>query len=179
MTTQSDSTAVRAVRRAAAVARVSGISLIALGGISLLFAMTHPLSAGFLISAAVVANGFVEWRASRRLAALDPRAPARLALNQLFLGLEIAAYSVWQIFNLDPAELEALLSRPSIRPVLQLLDPAMLDLLVSALPEAIRLLYLVVAGIAILGCAGTALYYLGRKKSVAALLSAPPPLAHV
>ncbi|MGH8016942.1 MAG: hypothetical protein ACREIA_01415 [Opitutaceae bacterium] len=176
MKTQTHKAAARTVRRAALVARVSGISLIVLGGISFLFAVTNPLSAGFLISVAVVVNGFVEWRASRRLEALDRRAPGWLALNQLLLGLEIAAYSVWQTFHFEQAELEALLRRPSIKPWLQLFDPAALDVLLTALPGAIRLFYALVGVIAFLGCAATALYYLGKRKSLAVLLSGPPPL---
>ena len=167
--------AARSIRRAAACARVSGVSLVVLGGISLVFAITNPLSAGFLVSVAVLANGLVEWRYARRLAALDPRAPGVLAINQLLLGLAIAVYSAWQVFTLDPAALGALLTRPPIKDLLQLFDPAFLELLITVFPETVRFLYAVVGAVALLGCAATAWYYSGRRRPLTALLSAPPP----
>ncbi|BET67585.1 hypothetical protein ASA1KI_25030 [Opitutales bacterium ASA1] len=168
--------AVRAVRRASIVALVSGVTLTALAGASALFGMLHPLSAGFLISIAVVANGVYEWRWSKRLAALDARAPLRLAWNQCALGLEIAVYSAWQYGTFDAEAIHRLLARPLVRPVLGMLEPEVGEMLLELLPTALRLFYGIVGVVALCGCGATAWYYRSRLAAVRVVRSAPPRL---
>jgi hypothetical protein len=168
--------AVRAVRRASIVALVSGVTLTALAGASALFGLLHPLSAGFLISIAVVANGIYEWRWSKRLAALDARAPARLAWNQCALGLEIAVYSIWQYGTFDAEAIRRLLARPLVRPVLEMLEPEVTEMLSEMLPTVFRLFYAIIGVVALCGCGATAWYYRSRLAAVRVVRSAPPRL---
>jgi hypothetical protein len=157
----------RAVRRAVAWAAVSGGTLVFLGCISLLVSLVGPLSAGTLISIAVIGNGVVEWRWAMRLAAHHPRAPSLLAANQLFLGGEIAVYAAWQAWTMQGDAVLALLDRPLVRAFLRALEPEVVQVLVSVLPDAVRWLYALVGAVALVGCAATALFYLSRRKYLA------------
>lgn len=163
----------RALARAAGVARVSSVVMLALGALSLLVSIRAPLSAGFMISAAVCINGWFERRLGRRLGALDARAPRGLALNQLALGLEVLAYAAWQAHAIGPEQIDVVLQRPVIARFLAALDPAVLATLLEQLPAAVRLLYYAVGGGTFLGCVATAGYYFSRSGALQ-LLAGPP-----
>lgn len=156
----------RAVGRAVGVGRVSSWVMLVLGGLSMLVSITRPLSAGFAISVAVIVNGWVERRMVRRLAAHDRAAPARLAFNQLALGLEVLAYAAWQAHALGPEQIDAVLRRPLIAQFLAALEPGVLGPVLEALPAALRIVYLVVGAGTFLGCAATAGYYLSRSRAL-------------
>lgn len=173
----------RAVKRALGYAYVSGISLIVLGVISATVSIRNPLSASFGISLAVIVNGVIEYRLAKRLRDGCVRAPARMALNQLVLGFEIVAYSAWQIYVLTPEAVQQILARPMVADVLGMLEPEVVQLTVELLPPMVRMLYLIVAIVAVLGCAGVAWFYQSREKHQRVLNAAeteavkPPPLA--
>lgn len=164
----------RAIGRCAGLAGVSAWIMLVLGGLSLLVSLAHPLSAGFAISAAVVVNGWLERRFARELARADLRAPSRLAVNQLALGLEIAAYGAWQAWTFSSDDIDRVLQRPVVARFLAVLDPAAVSQLVGELPEAVRTLYWTVGGLACLGCVVTAWYYHSRTRSVRLLAANPP-----
>lgn len=174
----------RAIARAVVYARFSGGTLVLLGLLSALVSARHPVSAGFAISVAVVANGVIELREAARLRRHDPRAPRRMALNQLALGLEIAAYSAWQVYAVTPEMVQQLLARPMVAGVLELVEPAVLEAVVALVPPMIRLLYLIVGFVAVAGCGAVAWFYRSRSRHLAALAGreaapsaeGPPPL---
>jgi hypothetical protein len=156
----------RAIARAAGVARVSSFAMLVLGAVSVLVSVRAPLSAGFAISVAVCLNGWFERRFGRRLAARDPGAPWRLALNQVALGLEVLAYAAWQAHAIGPEQIDAVLRRPFVARFLTALDPSVLANLLEQLPAAVRLIYFVVGGGTCLGCLATAGYYASRARAV-------------
>jgi len=161
--------AARAVARAAGVAKVSSLTMLVLGGLSLLVSLPRPLSAGFAISVAVVINGCIERRFGRRLAAYDPVAPSRLALNQIALGLEVLAYAAWQARAIGPEQLDAVLRRPLVAQVLAALDPEVVRQMLEQLPAAVGVVYWIVGAGTLLGCAATAVYYFSRSRALRVL----------
>ena len=116
-------TALRAVKRAVAYAYVSGISLIVLGALSAIFTIRNPISASFAISVMVIINGIIEVRAAKQLRQANPRSPNRLALNQIVLGVEIALYSLWQMYALTPEVIQEVLARPMVATMLEIVEP--------------------------------------------------------
>lgn len=143
--------------------------MIGLAGISALVGLIHPLSAGFSISLAVIGNGVLEMRWARRLAALDARAPQAMALNQLALGLEIAAYAAWQWMQVSPQAVGAALGGRLAARVLSSLPPELVAELVAKIPPMLRLSYTAVGAGAVVGCGCTAWYYAAKRREVALL----------
>lgn len=163
--------AARTVSRAVGVARVSSWVMLTLGGLSALVGIVRPWSAGFAISVAVVVNGWIERRLVLRLAAHDRAAPARLALNQLALGLEVLAYAAWQARAIGPEQIDAVVRRPLVAQFLAALDPEVLQELHGMLPAAVRAIYLIVGAGTFLACAATGAYYLTRSRALRILAS--------
>ncbi len=81
------------VRRAVAVARVSGWTTAVFAFVSLLSGLFSLVGLALGVALAVVA--WRELRGARALARLDEQAPRRLALNQVFFGACLCAYAVW------------------------------------------------------------------------------------
>lgn len=165
----------RSLARAVGVAKVSSGVMLALGALSTLVSLRAPLSASFAISVAVVGNGWLERHFGRRLATREARAPVRLALNQATLGLEVMAYAAWQAQAIGPAQIEGVLRRPLVAPLLAALDPAVLGELLEQLPVAVRVTYLVIGAATFLGCLATAGYYLSRSRVLRLLAGAGMP----
>jgi hypothetical protein len=154
----------RGIMRAVHWARLSAVTMLVLGVLSAAVGVLHPLTAGFLISVAVIGNGAIEWLGAKRLAALDRRAPALLAWNQAALGVEITAYAAWQLAMLRPEAIEALLARPVVSLLLGRLSVDEVELLLELMYPAVRMMYVAVAVVAVIGCAGTAWFYLRRGR---------------
>mgnify|MGYP005854773169 CR=1 FL=1 len=168
--------AVRAVAHAAGIATASAWVMLVLGAASLAVSLTAPLSASFAISVAVLFHGWLERRLARHLVACDIRAPRKLALNQVALGIEIAAYAVWQAHVLGPEQIDLVVRRPIVARFLSAMDLALLEEVLRLLPAAVRVLYLVVGGAALVGCIATAAYYGSRVRCVRLSQSGVPPL---
>ena len=111
------------LRRVGGVARVSGLTMVVLGALSLVLSALNPLSAEFAVSAAILALGLIEWRLGRRLASGDGSHVIRLVINQAGVAVVVTAYAVWQIVNTTDASVLALLERPEISAAFDLLDP--------------------------------------------------------
>ena len=111
------------LRRVGGVARVSGLTMVVLGAISLALSALNPLSAEFAVSVAILALGLIEWRLGRRLASGDGSQAVRLVVNQVGVAVVVTAYAVWQILSTTDASVLALLERPEISTTLDLLDP--------------------------------------------------------
>lgn len=161
----------RALARATTLARASAIVLIVLAGLSTLVNAPHPFTAHFLISIIALANGIVEWIGAGGLARRDPRAPRRLALNQMVLGAAILVYGLWRARTLLPAEILVLLERPYLRPFLEVLPPEEVTLLHDLLPPLMRAMYFAVGIGGALGCLGAAAYYWTRRRHLSAVAS--------
>lgn len=167
--------ALRSVNRAANLARVSSFVMIVLGGIFALVGIRDPVSPGFLISAAVFLNGVIEWRGASALRALDEKAPGRLAINQVALGVELVIYAIWQSQVLDPEMIDQLMSSPMVAPALEFYPADVVLMVREMLPQFIRLFYNVVGVVAVLGCGGTAWYYRSRLRHLVVAKSNQPP----
>ncbi len=81
------------VRRAVAVARVSGWTTAVFAFVSLLSGLFSLVGLALGVALAVVA--WRELQGARSLARLDQQAPRRLALNQVFFGACLCVYAVW------------------------------------------------------------------------------------
>ncbi len=161
------SKSVRAWSRSIGLARASAVTLIVLAGLSTVVNVLHPLTPHFLVSVAALVNGVLEWRFAGRLAKRDPRAPRWLAINQLALGGEILIYSLWRAATLMPADILAVLDRPEVRSLLEAMPREEINLLREMLPPLLRAMYLIVGIVAVIGCAGMALYYRTRQRHLA------------
>ena len=167
--------AVRAVNRVANLARVSGSVMIVLGGIFSVVGIRNPVSPGFFISVAVLANGVIEWRGAKAMRALDEKAPARLAINQVALAVELVVYAIWQSQVLDPEMIDRLMAGPMVAPALDLYPADAVLMVREMLPRLVRLFYTLVGVVALVGCGGTAWYYRSRLRHLLMAKSNMPP----
>jgi hypothetical protein len=174
-------TETRALGKKLRLARGIALSnVITLGGLGVLSVLVGLFSLSLpWVGLGLIALAYHEERGRRGLAALDPRAPRRLALNQLLLFALVCVYCAWSAYSAwsGPDPLAALTSQSS-----ELSDT--LDQLtqqtggsLSDLGNWARLAALVVYGIALLASAVvqglTARYYRSLLPSVEALARAP------
>ncbi len=152
------------LRRVGGVARVSGLTMVVLGAISLALSALNPLSAEFAVSVAILALGLIEWRLGRRLASGDDSQVSRLVANQTGVAVVVTAYAVWQILSTTDASVLAILERPEIGAVLDLLDPLVRAELIDRIPGLIRLTYLLIIPVVWLGCGAMSAYYFFRGR---------------
>lgn len=102
--------------RAGRVAAVTGWSVVAFGGLSLLFGLLSPR--GVLVGGALLWVGWNELEGRTMLLRLDPAGAKRLARNQLWLLAVVALYCTWAIYRSqsqaipEASELEPLLGLP-------------------------------------------------------------------
>jgi hypothetical protein len=165
------------LRLARGIALSNVITLALLGFLSVLFSL---LSLSFsLVGLALLALAYNEERGRRLLAALDARAPAQLALNQVATFALVLVYCAWSAYSawFGPDPLAALTSQSAeIGDTLNQLSQQ-LDGGVSDLGSWARMAALLVYGLALLGSALvqglTALYYRSLQPSVEALARAP------
>jgi hypothetical protein len=165
------------LRLARGIALSNVITLAILGALSVLFSLfSLSLSP---IGFALLALAYNEQRGRRLLAALDPRAPAQLALNQLATFALVLVYCAWSAYTtwFGPDPLAALTGQSAqIGDTLGQLSQQ-LDGSVSDLGNWARLAAVLVYGLALLGSALvqglTGLYYRSLQPSVEALARAP------
>jgi hypothetical protein len=156
----------RKLALAAKWARVSGGSVLVLGVLSALTCVRQPLTAGFVVSLAVLVNGAVEWIWAERLRTGNPGAPRVLAWNQVALGLEIALYAAWQMVHLTPDAIQRVLAGPLVRMLLGRLSREETAYLLALLQPMVLTLYGVVGLVAVASCGGVALFYLSRRRFI-------------
>jgi len=148
----------RKARRAAAVAAVSGWSMAAFAGLTMLgvlFGSTESL----VVSLALGAAAWNELRGGAMLRRLDPRGAARLGWNQVALGVLIVGYAAWSLATASPAStLEAMGGTTG--------DPAMDAMITDLTRTASVVLYgaVALAGTVVTGL--MALYYFTRGRIV-------------
>jgi hypothetical protein len=156
------------VRKAAGYARVSGWMTLMAGVVSVLFSLGSI--SGMMLGIILAAVGMRELGLARRLDALDLRAPAGLAINQLVLGAALIGYAAFKMVTFDAANgvlAGSLGSDPTI---------ASMPEMAGTLDELGRLEYLLNVGVsgvlivvAFVMQGGTALYYWRKKKRVQTL----------
>ncbi len=161
------------VRKAAGYARISGWMTLMAGVVSVLFSLTSM--PGLILGVALAAIGMRELGLARRLDALDDRAPAGLAINQLFLGGALIAYAVFKAATYDSADsilAGSLGSDPTIASMPEMAGT------IQELGQLEYLLTLGVSGVLIVVAfvmqGGTALYYWNKRKRVRTLQQHTP-----
>jgi len=143
------------------------------GVVSVLFSLTSM--PGLILGVVLAAIGMRELGFARKLDALDDRAPAGLAINQLFLGAALIAYAVFKAATYDSADsilAGSLSSDPTI---------AAMPEMAGTIQELGQLEYLLTLGVsavlivvAFVMQGGTALYYWRKAKRVRALRQQTP-----
>lgn len=154
------------LRRVGGVAKVSGLTMVVLGALSLVLSALNPLSAEFAVSAAILTLGLIEWRLGRRLASGDGSRVIWLVINQAGVAVAVTAYAVWQIVHTTDASVLALLDRPEISAAFDLLDPSVRAEIIDRIPGLIRLTYLLIIPVVWLGCGAMSAYYFFRGRVV-------------
>lgn len=154
------------LQRVGGVAKVSGLTMVVLGALSLVLSAFNPLSAEFAVSVAILAFGLIEWRLGRRLASGDDSRVIRMVINQAGVAFVVTAYAVWQIVSTTDASVLALFERPEISAYLDLLDPMVRAEVIDRIPGLIRLTYLLIIPVVWLGCGAMSAYYFFRGRVV-------------
>jgi hypothetical protein len=176
-------TAESAARRfafAPKLAALNGGGMLLAAAISLLLGLFDH---GLLLSAAVLgACGWFELDGGKRLRAYDPRAPVRLAINQLVLLALVVAYASVKLvsaFNGDNSLSAELAQHPELAEMLdQVEDPNVaqtLDSMGEMYRWGVFAVYSALIGIAAIIQGGVAAYYLSRRKHLEAFLETTPP----
>jgi hypothetical protein len=148
----------------------------ALSGVLALF--DPPL----LLSAAVLlACGWVELSAGRKLREYDPNAPLRLALNQVVLMVLVVGYAALKLIGAWSGEAslsDELAKYPELSELISGLDDPNVAQTVDAFGQMYRwgivAVYLSLIGFAIVVQGGIAAYYMSRRKHVRAFVANTP-----
>lgn len=147
----------RASRRVAGYASFSGWSTLLAGAISLPFALSNIPMLFFCVSLAAI--GTRELTLRRRLLRLETSAPKKLAINQLVLGITLAAYAVFMLTR-PPGE-SMIASAAGSDPMLQSVPEltAQIDAF-AQIEHAIKAgVYVLLIVVAVFVQGGTAIYY--------------------
>jgi hypothetical protein len=147
------------LRRVGRVAKVSGLTMVVLGAVSLVISVFNPLSAEFAISVAILFLGLVEWRFGRRLVSGTGCQALWLVANQVGVAAVVTTYAVWQILSTTDASILALFGRPEISAYIDFIDPLVRAEIIDRFPGLIRLAYLLIIPVVWLGCGGMSAYY--------------------
>jgi hypothetical protein len=138
---------------------------------------------GLLLSAAVLgACGYVELAYGKKLREYDPRAPLRLALNQLVLLVLVVGYAALKLkaaVSGQSSLTAELAGHPELAEMLSQVDDPNVAQALDSMGEMYRwgvvAVYSGLIGVALLLQGGVAAYYLSRRKHVRAFLANTPP----
>jgi hypothetical protein len=155
------------IRRAIAVSAFSAWTTAIFGVLTFLSSLPFASIIGAALGAGMIVCAYIEFQAGGELKRLDPRAPKKLAVNQLAFGAMLflyGAYSLWTRLHqpLDPM----LTSTPELAEYQDLIGD-MSRLIFTCLYGSVML-------VAIIGPGLTALYYFSRKKHLQAYLANTP-----
>jgi hypothetical protein len=161
------------IRRAITLAYFDLWSVGIFGGLTLLGSLLSFSWPGLLLGIAMVTVAIVEFRAVQNLKNLDPAAPKRLALNQLFFGLALFTYAAYTLLVglRDPGQYSGMLA--SQMPP-DLAGSSMVGSINDITKLILILLYGTLAVVAITVQGGTALFYLSRTKHLTHYLATTP-----
>jgi len=157
----------RKIRRAVAVARISGWTLACFAALSLLGGLFGLRS--LLLGAALAGIAWTELRGAKGLSQFDPLAARRLGFNQLILIVVIAGYSIWGM-------LEAVLGASQYAEMTQAGGPGAqtyeaIDRLTKVVTVAFYITVMVGAAVV---QSLTAAYYFTRAKHIRAYVAGTP-----
>jgi hypothetical protein len=157
----------RRIRRAAAVATVSGWTLMTFAALTLLTGL-FSLPA-FLLGLGMAVVAWTELSGSKAMRHLDISAPYQLAVNQLVLAAMLCAYSGWGIFAALTSPSRYAEQMAAGGEVARMLEP--IDNLHTTISVIV---YVTMIVIAIAACGSTALYYFTRRGHMEQHLSRTP-----
>ena len=157
------------LRRVLRIARFDGMSVLFVAGFFALVSGASGDVGGAAVGLLVAAAGAIELHGVALLRVCDRRGMSWLVASQLYLMAVILAYVGFRISN------------PEVDPVLKLMTTVVaeqvrqagqdVDLFLSEVPTALRLMYLAVAALTLLYQGGMTFYYLRRRDAVAAALA--------
>jgi hypothetical protein len=152
------------ILRAMTIASISGWSLAIFSSFTLLSGLFDR--SALLLGAGLALAAFFELRGARELRRLNPRAPARLAKNQLFLAAIIVSYAGYQPLTAFWGRGPLASDDPQVSQMLGSFDG-----LARALSASF---YGVVALVGLIGCGFTASYYASRRKHLEQFIKGTP-----
>jgi len=157
----------RKIRRCASVANASGWTLLFFAILALGFCVFNVTSAILGLLLAIV--GTFELKGARGLRQLDARAPKRLVMNQVLLGVVLAGYGAWGIYT----------TLTQTNPIsMSLLTSADVDRMVAELQAMWTFgmigFYGVFIGVSLLATGATAAYYNSCKRHLRGHLTTTP-----
>ena len=147
----------KSIEKAVRYANFSGWTTLLAGGLSLPFSLGNPPM--IIFSLVIAGIGTRELTLRRSLKVLDPKAPAKLAINQLVLGSALIVYAIYML-TVAPAQTmieSAMEADPMIQSTPEL--AGMMNDLVVFERMATALIYIAMIFIAFIFQGGTALYY--------------------
>jgi hypothetical protein len=157
----------RKVRRSASIAHASGWTLLLFAIPALGFGVFSLTSAILGLLLAIV--GVFELKGARGLRQLDARAPKRLVMNQVLLGVVLAGYGAWGIYTTLTQ------SNPLNMP---LMTSAEVDRMIASMQAMWTFgmvgFYGVFIGVSLLATGATAAYYNSCKRHLRGHLTTTP-----
>jgi hypothetical protein len=169
----------RPLAKGASLGRSSGMMLLVSGVMTALFAMLTMNVVGIVLGLILATLGTMERGAASELAVAKPRAPLKLALNQMMVFGLIAAYAFAQTKTLETATAQALdglsaqagNSASGLPP-----EAAVLTEWLQGFGGSVPwILFGIVVGISLLIQGGMAIYYLTRVKRMREFRRELPP----
>lgn len=147
----------KSIEKVVRYASFSGWTTLLAGGLSLPFSLGNPPM--IIFSLAIAGIGTRELTLRRSLKVLDPKAPAKLAINQLMLGGALMIYAIYMLAATPGQTMieSAMEADPMIQSTPEL--AGMMDDLVVFEQMATALIYVAMIFIAFIFQGGTALYY--------------------
>ncbi len=157
----------RKITKAAKAATFSGWTCGVFGGLTMLMGIFSLVS--FLLGAALTASAIIELRGATALRRFDLDAPKRLAINQVVLSAVLIVYAVWSIYAAmtAPGMYDEYLAAGG--DMAATLEP------IANIQKAVTLgFYGLVILASVFAQGGMALYYITRRKHIAAYLENTP-----
>ena len=162
----------RKLRRAAGVAGFGGWSAGIFAAVSAALSLTDP--AGLMIAGVLALVAYHEFRGRGQLLRLDPGAPRRLALNQVFLGAALVGYGGWKLYGVLTGRSELLQQTPTGDPQTDAMMRDVMQDMGGLVRTAMVAVYSGVVAVGVLVPGLTAMYYWSRRRVLADFLRTTP-----
>jgi hypothetical protein len=176
---QDAETAARRFAFAPKLATWNGVSMLLGAALSLFLAVFDH---GLVLSAAVLGVcGYIELSAGKQLREYDPRAPLRLAINQIVLLALVIGYAALKLraaWTGQASFASELAQHPELAAMMEQVDDPSIQETLNSVGAMYRWgilgLYSAVIAIAIVVQGGAAAYYWSRRKHLLAFLASTP-----
>jgi hypothetical protein len=163
----------RKLRRAAGVAGFGGWSAAIFAAASAALSLTDPV--GLTIAGVLALVAYHEFRGRGQLLRIDPGAPRRLALNQVFLGAALVGYGGWKLYGVLTGRSELLQQTPTGDPQTDAMMRDVMQDMGGLVRTAMVAVYSGVIAVGVLVPGLTAVYYWSRRRVLADFLRTTPP----